>query len=262
MNAAAGEKSQALLGALEEFAVEASIAKVFGSEVLDFVLDENVQIHGGNGYVRDYPAERRYRDARVNRIFEGTNEINRLLIPGMLLKRAIKGDLPLVAAARALRDEIMGPAPLGLDTGDGAPLAAESKAVDGFRKTCLLVAGAAMERYGATLQDEQEVMLWLGDVLIETFAADSALLRARSAAATGERTARLQADAAQLFVATAALRIDAIAREALCAMTEGDALRTQMAALRRLLKVPPINTVALRRHLAENTAAIGTYLFT
>jgi alkylation response protein AidB-like acyl-CoA dehydrogenase len=261
MNAATGEKSQALLGALEEFAVEASIAKVFGSEVLDFVLDENVQIHGGNGYVRDYPAERRYRDARVNRIFEGTSEINRLLIPGMLLKRAIKGDLPLVAAARALRDEIMGPAPLGLDTGDGALLAAESKAVDGFRKTCLLVAGAAMERYGATLQDEQEVMLWLGDLLIETFAADSALLRARSAAATGERTARLQADAAQLFAATAALRIDAVAREALGAMTEGDVLRTQMAAVRRLLKVPPINTVALRRHLAETTVASGTYLF-
>jgi alkylation response protein AidB-like acyl-CoA dehydrogenase len=261
MHAAAGEKSQALLGALEEFAVEASIAKVFGSEVLDFVLDENVQIHGGNGYVHDYPAERRYRDARVNRIFEGTNEINRLLIPGMLLKRAIKGDLPLVAAARALRDEILGPAPLGLDTADASPLAPESKAVDGFRKTCLLVAGAAMERYGAALQDEQEVMLWLGDLLIETFAADSAVLRARSAASAGWRTAPLQADAARLFVATAALRIDTAAREALAAMTEGDVLRTQVAALRRLLKAPAVNTVALRRRLAENTTAGGTYLF-
>ena len=261
MGAAVGEKSGTLLGALEEFAVEASIAKVFGSEVLDFVLDENVQIHGGNGYVHDYPAERRYRDARVNRIFEGTNEINRLLIPGMLLKRATKGDLPLIAAARALRDEIMGPAPLGLDSGDGVPLVAESRAVDGFRKTSLLVAGAAMERYGGTLQDEQEVMLWLGDLLIDTFAADSALLRARSAAAAGERTAPLQAYAARLFVGTAALRIDSIAREALAAMTDGDVLRTQMAALRRLLKAPPVNTVALRRNLAENTVASGTYLF-
>ena len=262
MHAASGERSQALLGALEEFAVEASIAKVFGSEVLDFVLDENVQIHGGNGYVHDYPAERRYRDARVNRIFEGTNEINRLLIPGMLLKRAIKGDLPLVAAARALRDEIMAPAPLGLDAGDLPPLAAESNVVDGFRKTCLLVAGAAMERYGATLQDEQEVMLWLGDLLIETFAADSAVLRARASAAASERTAPLQADVARLFVATAALHIDHAAREALGAIAEGDVLRTQMAALRRLLKAPPINTVALRRRVAENTTAAGTYLFT
>jgi alkylation response protein AidB-like acyl-CoA dehydrogenase len=262
MHAASGERSQALLGALEEFAVEASMAKVFGSEVLDFVLDENVQIHGGNGYVHDYPAERRYRDARVNRIFEGTNEINRLLIPGMLLKRAIKGDLPLVTAARALRDEIMAPAPLGLDAGDLPPLAAESNVVDGFRKTCLLVAGAAMERYGATLQDEQEVMLWLGDLLIETFAADSAVLRARASAAASERTAPLQADVARLFVATAALHIDHAAREALGAIAEGDVLRTQMAALRRLLKAPPINTVALRRRVAENTTAAGTYLFT
>ncbi len=262
VHAATDEKSQALLGALEELAVEASIAKVFGSEVLDFVLDENVQVHGGNGYVQDYPAERRYRDARVNRIFEGTNEINRLLIPGMLLKRATKGDLPLLAAARALRDEIMGPAPLGLDPGDGASLAAESKAVDGFRKTCLLVAGAAVERYGAALQAEQEVMLWLADLLIETFAADSAVLRARSSAAAGERTAPLQADAARLFVATAALRVDQAAREALSAIAEGDVLRTQMAALRRLLKAGPVNTVTLRRRLAENTTASGAYLFT
>jgi alkylation response protein AidB-like acyl-CoA dehydrogenase len=262
VQAATDEKSQALLGALEELAVEASIAKVFGSEVLDFVLDENVQVHGGNGYVQDYPAERRYRDARVNRIFEGTNEINRLLIPGMLLKRAIKGDLPLLAAARALRDEIMGPAPLGLDLGDGASLAAESKAVDGFRKTCLLVAGAAVERYGAALQAEQEVMLWLADLLIETFAADSAVLRAQSSASAGERTAPLQADAARLFVATAALRVDQAAREALSAIAEGDVLRTQMAALRRLLKAGPVNTATLRRRLAENTTASGAYLFT
>jgi alkylation response protein AidB-like acyl-CoA dehydrogenase len=134
--------------------------------------------------------------------------------------------------------------------------------VDGFRKTCLLVAGAAMERYGATLQDEQEVMLWLGDLLIETFAADSAVLRARASAAASERTAPLQADVARLFVATAALHIDHAAREALGAIAEGDVLRTQLAALRRLLKAPPINTVALRRRVADNTTAAGTYLFT
>ena len=259
--AAGGEKSQALLHALEEFAVEASMAKVFGSEVLDFVLDENVQIHGGNGYVHDYPAERHYRDARVNRIFEGTNEINRLLIPGLLVRRAVKGDLPLAAAARALRDEIMSPAPLALDAADDTPLLAESRAIDAFRKTCLLVAGTAMEHYGASLQDEQEVLLWLGDILIETFAADCAVLRARSAAAAGHASRSLQADAARLFVATAALRVDALAREALAAMSEGDVLRTELAALRRLLKVPAANTVMLRRRLADETVARGTYLF-
>jgi len=261
MAAAAGDTSHALPGALEEFAVEASIAKVFGSEVLDFVLDENVQIHGGNGYVQDYPAERHYRDARVNRIFEGTNEINRLLIPGILLKRAMKGDLPLIPAARALREEMMGPAPLPMDPGSETPLAAESRAVDAFRRTCLLVAGVAMERYGAKLPDEQEVMLWLGDLLIETFGADSALLRARSAAAAADATADLQADAVRLFVATAALRMEVTAREALGAMTEGDVLRTHLAALRRLSKVPSVNTVALRRRLAEQTISTGRYLF-
>jgi alkylation response protein AidB-like acyl-CoA dehydrogenase len=262
LDSAAGEKSHTLLAALEEFAIEASIAKVFGSEVLDFVLDENVQVHGGNGYVHDYPAERHYRDARVNRIFEGTSEINRLLIPGMLLKRAMKGDLPLVAAARALRDEIMGPAPLVTSAATDLPLAAESIAVDAFRKTCLLVAGAAMERYGSRLQDEQEVLLWLADLLIDTFAADCAVLRARSAASAGDRSAELQADAARLFVASAALRLDVTAREALGALAAGDVLRTHLAALRRVLKVPSVNTVELRRKLAEHTVDRGTYLFT
>ena len=174
MAAAGGERHLALLAALEEFAVEASIAKVAGSEVLDFVLDENVQIHGGNGFVRDYPAERHYRDARVNRIFEGTNEINRLLIPGMLMKRALKGELALIPAAKRLMDEVMSPAPPSLDNGDGGPLGAEAKAVDAFKKVCLLGIGAAMQRFGAKLQDEQEVLLWLADLVIDTYAAESA----------------------------------------------------------------------------------------
>ena len=254
-------RSKALLAALEEFAVEASIAKVAGSEVLDFVLDENVQIHGGNGYVRDYPAERHYRDARVNRIFEGTNEINRLLIPGMLMKRALKGELPLVAAAKALRDEIMSPPPLGLESLEEAPLAAEARAVDAFRKAGLLVAGAAMERYGARLQDEQEVLLWLADMLIDTYAADSAVLRAQAAAAAGGPHASLHSDAATVFVAGAAHRIEAAARETLGALAEGDVLRTQLAALRRILKITPPDTVARRRRLADETVRAGAYVF-
>jgi alkylation response protein AidB-like acyl-CoA dehydrogenase len=158
-----------MLQALEEFAVEASIAKVLGSEVVDYVLDENVQIHGGNGYVSDYKAEGRYRDARVNRIFEGTNEINRLLIPGMLIKRALKGDLPLVAAAKALQDEIMSPSPI-LPAGDDGTLAGEQRAVIAMKKVVLMIAGTAMQRYGAALDAEQEVLTHLADLLIDTYA--------------------------------------------------------------------------------------------
>ena len=193
----------ALLAALEEFAIEASIAKVAGSEALDFVLDENVQIHGGNGYVRDYPAERHYRDARVNRIFEGTNEINRLLIPGMLMKRALKGELALIPAAKRLMDEVMSPAAPSLDAGDGGPLDAEARAVEAFKKVALLGLGAAMQRFGAKLQDEQEVLLWLADLAIDTYAAESAVLRAQAAA--GSADAASHEDAARTFVSDASI---------------------------------------------------------
>src|SRR5213082_120481 len=167
----------AALAAFEEYAVEASIAKVAGSEALDFVLDENVQIHGGNGYVHDYPAERHVRDARVNRIFEGTNEINRLLIPGMLIRRAMKGDLPLIPAAKALQDELLGPP--SMPTMDDAPLAEERRAVEAFKKTALLVFGLAMQTYGMKLTEEQEVLMLLADIAIDVYTAESALLRAQ-----------------------------------------------------------------------------------
>jgi alkylation response protein AidB-like acyl-CoA dehydrogenase len=261
LGAQAGDRNRALLGALEEFAVEASIAKVFGSEVLEYVLDENVQVHGGNGYVHDYEAERHYRDARVNRIFEGTNEINRLLIPGLLVKRALKGDLPLIAAATSLREEIMGPPALDAVPGEESALAAERRAVDAFRKTVLLVAGTAMERYGRKLQDEQEVLLWLADLVIETYAADSAVERASASARQGHPAAAHQEEAARVYVQGAALRIDAAAREALAAMASGDVLRTELAALRRLLKVAPADTVAPRRSLADATVRAGAYIF-
>ena len=237
----------AALAAFEEYAVEASIAKVAGSEALDYVLDENVQIHGGNGYVHDYPAERHYRDARVNRIFEGTNEINRLLIPGMLIRRAVKGDLALIPAAKALQDELLGPPamPAGGD-GDG-PLADEARAVASFKKAALMMYGVAMQTYGAKLTDEQEVLMHLADITIDVFSAESAVLRAQAAAASTAPRASLHADAARVFVNDASMRIEASARQALAAMLEGDALRTMLAALRRVLKVTPINTVAARR---------------
>jgi hypothetical protein len=249
-----------MLHALEEFAVEASIAKVLGSEVVDFIVDENVQIHGGNGFVADYPAERHYRDARVNRIFEGTNEINRLLIPGMLMKRAMKGDLPLIPAAMKLQEEIMSPS-LAMPESSDEVLADERRAVQAFKKVVLMVAGTAMQRYGTALEQEQEVLSYLADILIDTYAAESAVLRAIDASARSVGNAALQVDAARVYTDAAAGRVELNARAALAAMADGDVLRTQLAALRRLLKVTPVNTVAMRRRLAEATVAKGEYLF-
>ena len=246
----------AVLAAMEEFAVEASIAKVAGSETLQFVLDENVQIHGGNGFVKDYPAERHYRDARVNRIFEGTNEINRLLIPGMLIRRALKGDLPLISAARKLQDEILaGPTPEA--RGDAA-LADQTAAVQAFKKVALIAIGLALQRYGEELTEEQEVLIGIADMVVAVACAESALLRASSASGTA---AALHVDAASIFINDAALRLEVLARQMLAAMSDGDTLRTNLAALRRLLKVAPIDTVSRRRRIADETVRRGSYIF-
>jgi alkylation response protein AidB-like acyl-CoA dehydrogenase len=248
--------AQAALASLEEYAMEASIAKVAGSEVLDRVLDENIQVHGGNGYVQDYPAERHYRDSRVNRIFEGTNEINRLLISGIMLRRAAKGELPLIRAAKALQDELM--APTGSARMIEAPLDEETRTVEALRKITLMALGLAMQTYGQKVADEQEVLMLTTDMLIDVYAADSAVLRAVSA--TGHSSAAgLHADAARLFVGEAAIRVEIRARQALAAMTEGDGLRTGLAALRRLAKFTPVNGVALRRRLADEAVRRGGY---
>ena len=270
----------------EEYAIEASIAKVIGTEVLDYVLDENVQIHGGNGFVKDYTAERYYRDARVNRIFEGTNEINRLLIPGMLVRRALKGELALIPAAKQLQDELLTPSLPSASLGDGVPLADEARTIAAFKKVVLMVLGTAMQTYGEKLTDEQEVLSYIADIVSETFAAESAVLRAQQAAANSDRSVRLppspkasadhrslggggQADpdqaalhekAARVFVNDAAPRLEASARSALAGMSEGDTLRTLLAALRRVLKVAPINTIALRRDLADAAIRKGGYI--
>jgi alkylation response protein AidB-like acyl-CoA dehydrogenase len=254
VEAGAGPPAARLLAALEEYAIEASIAKVAGSETADLVVDENVQIHGGNGFVRDYPAERRYRDARVNRIFEGTNEINRLLISGLLARRAAKGDLPLIAAARRLADEVTGPLPMG-DGGDDTPLAAARRTVTGLKKTALLVLGTAMQRHGERLADEQEVLTLAADLLIETFAADSALLRAERARRDGARQVEIHEAIATVAVAEGGSRAELAAREAVTALTEGDTRRVTLAALRRLLKSTPVDTVALRRTIAGHVVA-------
>ena len=249
----------ALLAALEEYAIESSILKVTGSEYLHYILDENVQIHGGNGFVKDYPAERHYRDSRVNRIFEGTNEINRLLIPGMLVKRGLQGALPLVAAAKKLQDEILSPGQRP-EPGDG-PLAREAATVGMLKKVGLATLGLTMRTYGEKLSDQQEVLSLVSDILMDIYASESVVLRAQSAADTTASTAELQGDAASAFVNDAALRVEVSARTAVSAMAEGDALRTNLAAIRRLLKVTPVNTIALRRKLADKAVQQAGYMF-
>jgi alkylation response protein AidB-like acyl-CoA dehydrogenase len=253
-----GHDAASLLSALEELAIESSILKVAASETLDFVLDENVQIHGGNGFVRDYPAERHYRDARVNRIFEGTNEINRLLIPGMLVRRAMKGGPPIIAAAKGLMDELM--APPSLDQGSDAPLEAEQRAVTAIKKTGLMVIGTALQTYGEQLADQQEVLMAAADILIDAYAAESAVARARQSKTAAAPDA-LHVAAARVFVNDAVDRVEHSARTALAGMADGDALRTLLAALRRLLKVAPANTITLRRQLADATVDRKSYIF-
>ena len=250
---------QNLTAVLEEFAIEASILKVAASEMLDFVLDENVQIHGGNGYVSDYPAERHYRDARVNRIFEGTNEINRLLVPGMLARRAVKGALPLIAAAKALQEELLTPPSLGASSRE--TLAAEWALVSGMKKVALAVLGTAMQTYGEKLADHQEVLIFAADIITESFLAESSVLRARQGAADDPRRQPLHVHAASVVVHAAASRVEVAAREALGAMTQGDTLRALQAALRRWLKAVPADLVTSRRALAAETVARKAYIF-
>ena len=249
--------NDAMLASLEEFEIEASILKVASSEMLDYVLDENVQIHGGNGFVRDYPAERHYRDARVNRIFEGTNEINRLLIPGMLARRAVKGSLGIIPAARKLQDDLLSPS-LPESPGDGQ-LEAELRAVSAMKKVGLMVLGTAMQTYGEKLADEQEVLSLTADILTDVYAAESAVLRALNARSSP--ASHLHVAVARIFVNDAAARVEIAARSALAAMAEGDTLRTLLAALRRLFKVAPVNTVALRRQVADAAAERKGYPF-
>jgi len=251
-----GDQAPAL-ESFEEYAIEASIAKVAGSETLDFVLDENIQIHGGNGFVRDYPAERHYRDSRVNRIFEGTNEINRLLIPGMLARRASKGASPFIAAAKALQDELMGPPSMPAE--DDAVLASEVRAVESLKKAALMVFGLALQTYGQRLSDQQEVLTWLADICMDVYGAESAVLRAQASVASSYSRGSLQVDAARVVVNDASARVESCCRQALAAMVEGDTLRTMLAGARRLFKWTPIDTVTLRRRLADEAVVRRGY---
>jgi len=244
--------------AIEEYAVECSIIKVWGSEMVDFVVDETVQIYGGYGFVEEYPAERAYRDARINRIFEGTNEINRLIITGFLLKRAMSGQLPLMPAIKKLMDEVLSGPSIGEDL--EGPLAEERKLVMAAKKLGLFVAGAATQKYMQTIQDQQEVMGAIADMVIETYAMESAVLRAQKIAErNGEKAASLPIAMTRVYLSQAMDKIEAAAKKVIAAVADGDMLRTQLAILRRLAKHEPFNTIELRQQIAQKVIERGKY---
>jgi alkylation response protein AidB-like acyl-CoA dehydrogenase len=244
--------------AIEEYAVECSIIKVWGSEMIDYVVDETVQIYGGYGFVEEYPAERAYRDARINRIFEGTNEINRLIITGFLLKRAMSGQLPLMPAIKKLMDEVLS-GPSVSEEVEG-PLAEERKLVAQAKKLGLFAAGSATQKYMQAIQDQQEVMGAIADMTIETYAMESAVLRAQKIVErSGPAAAALPIAMTRVYLAQAMDKIEAASRRIIAAVAEGDMLRTQLAILRRLAKYEPFNTIGLRQQIAQKVIERGKY---
>ena len=249
--------------AIEEYAVECSILKVWGSEMIDYVVDETVQIYAGYGFVEEYPAERAYRDARINRIFEGTNEINRLIITGFLLKRAMSGQLPLMPAIKKLMDEVLSGPSLGEEI--EGPLSEERKLVGQAKKLGLFVSGAATQKYMQTIQDQQEVMGAIADMTIEIYAMESAVLRAQkmveaaSSSQNGEASAALPVAMTRVYLTQALEKVEAAAKKVIADVAEGDMLRTQLAIVRRLSKHEPFNTIALRQQIAEKTIEAGKY---
>ncbi len=244
--------------AIEEYAVECSILKVWGSEMIDYVVDESLQIYAGYGFVEEYPAERAYRDARINRIFEGTNEINRLIITGFLLKRAMSGQLPLLPAIKKLMDEVLS-GPASGEEIEGA-LADERKLVANAKKLGLFVAGAATQKYMQAIQDQQEVMGAIADMTIEIYAMESAVLRAQKIIEhKGEAAAALPIAMTRVYLTQAFEKVEAAAKKVIADVAEGDMLRTQLAILRRLAKHEPFNTIALRQQIAQKTIERGKY---
>src|SRR5271166_1004778 len=241
----------------DEYAVECSILKVWGSEFLDYVVDETVQIYGGYGFVEEYPAEAAYRDSRINRIFEGTNEINRLVITGFLLKRAMSGQLPLMTAIKKLMDEVLsGPTD---ETRDG-PLAEERQLVARAKKIGLFAAGIATQKYMQAIQEEQEIMGAIANMVIETYAMESAVLRAHKLIKrNGEPASELAGAMARVYIAGAMEKIESAARMVIATCAEGDMLRSQLAILRRLCKYDPFNVVSLRRTIARRVIETGKY---
>jgi hypothetical protein len=249
------DKVKQSMRVLEEYAIESSISKVVGSETLDFCVDEGLQVFGGYGFHEDYPMARAYRDSRINRIFEGTNEINRMLIIQMLMKRAMAGNLPLISAAKKLADELLaGPS---FEEPSSVAFAEEDRSLAQAKKVFLLASGAAVEKFRDKLADHQEIVAALSNIVMDVYAVESSLRRAQKSGAANS----LMADAARCFGYDALDRIEKEARTALAATSEGDTLVTQLAALRRLAKHAPVDTIALRLRVAVAVLAQDRYPF-
>ncbi|MDF2682408.1 MAG: acyl-CoA dehydrogenase [Brevibacillus sp.] len=256
-----GEKAdegQEVAKAIADYAIECSINKVFATEVLDYCVDEGVQIHGGYGFMSEYEIENMYRDSRINRIFEGTNEINRLLIPDTLVKKAMKGELPLLQAAANLQQELMSYYPQEIED---APLATEKHLIDMTRKIILMVAGSALMKYQQAISKEQELLAFAADMLIELYAMDSIVKRTEKAiAVNGLENEQQKLDLTTVYVQDAFDRVEGWAKEALAAMEEGDDLRLRLSILKKLTRRTPVNTVQLKRTIADRVIAEGGYV--
>lgn len=250
--------AEALLGAAEEYAIECAMLKVYGSEMLDYVVDEGVQIHGGNGFSDEYVISKAYRDSRINRIYEGTNEINRLLTVDMVLKRAMKGKLDLMGPAMAVQKELMSIPDFGAEE-EGA-FAKERKYINNFKKAILMVAGAAVQKLMMQLDKEQEILMNISDMAIDVFNAESALLRVMKLAdSKGEAAVSLQTDIMRTYLYDAADRINKAGKDALNGFAEGDELRMMHIGLKRFTKVEPYNTKDARRRVADKLVADNGY---
>ncbi len=252
--------SEALLGAAEEFAVECAMLKVFGSELLDYAVDEGVQVHGGNGFSAEYDISRAYRDSRINRIYEGTNEINRLLTVDMILKRAMKGRLDLMGPAMAVQKELMSIPDFG--SGDEGAFASELKLIRNMKKAILMVAGAAVQKLMMKIEQEQEILMHIADMAIELFHAESALLRAmKIAELRGESAAALQVDMARTFLYDSADRVNKSGKDAINAFASGDEQRMMLLGVKRFTKAEPFNSKDARRRIAAKLIADNKYSF-
>jgi hypothetical protein len=252
--------NEALLGAAEEYAIECAMLKVYGSEVLDFVVDEGVQIHGGNGFSAEYNISRAYRDSRINRIYEGTNEINRLLTLDMTLKRAMKGRLDLMGPAMAVQKELMSIPEFG--DGEEIPFEKEKKLIANLKKAILMTAGAAVQKLMMKIDSEQEILMNLADMAIETFNAESVLLRVmKITEQKGETTYRFQTDMMRIYLYDAADKVNKSGKDAINAFAEGDEQRMILMGLKRFTKAEPFNSKDARRRIADKMIEEGKYCF-
>ncbi|RST77624.1 acyl-CoA dehydrogenase [Siminovitchia acidinfaciens] len=243
---------------IAEYAIECSLNKVFGTEVLDHVVDEGVQIHGGYGYMEEYEIERAYRDSRINRIFEGTNEINRLLVPGTYLRKAFKGELPLLEKAQTLQEELM---MLMLEEPGDEPLAQEKQLTGGAKKVALMIAGLAAQKYGKALENEQEILSRIADIVSLAYAMESVVLRTEKAISrSGLEKSKQKLLYTEIFCQDSIVKVEQFARESLAAIEEGDTFRMMNSALRRLTRHTPINAIAKKREAAEQLIAAERYV--